>query len=354
MALASCQHRASYCQVGSGSNLLAMRHLRSDYTAFEGGTGWRRRRKDLGARHFQSRMCSLLRPFPMYEHLLSPELVSTSVLKVSNQGGLGFGCLVGSFQTKVRSLYGIGGNACLDQCDGIVCPCFAMIRVEQEILLREQQRKRLVGSHIRQYQRHDPMSYLRPESAMTRPSSKETSSSLDTTPAYSLSKHSLDDHQVMPAGNVPSPHNLEADATVPPLPKTTVSGHHVCRDPLTNLAHPAVSHDLSADKTTHFVNLDYDHNLGRDVLAASSGAGRTIGHGLPAHKPSQVSVIRPAHRLSDDTTISSESRSGTGHVHDEHAKQDTTNKETSTKHMSDGDASVTATGNEVGSSKIED
>ncbi|KAG6000218.1 hypothetical protein E4U54_001500 [Claviceps lovelessii] len=269
-----------------------------------------------------------------------------------------FGCLVGSLQTKARALYGIDGNACSDQCDGIFCPCFTMVRVEQEILFREEQRKRLVESPRRPYQRHDSMTYLSPESAMTKPSSKETPSSLDTTAATRSTTHSLDNHQVMTAGNVRPRHGIEADATIASLPKTTASGHHVCRDPVTIVAHTPASHDLSADTTTYFVNLDYDHNLGRDVLASSSTGRTIVGHGLPAHKPSQVSTTRPAHQLSDDATVLPESRSGTGHVLDEHGEGDTANKETGAKHMADDDATATATAtatvNEVEPSKAEE
>ncbi|KAG5927957.1 hypothetical protein E4U42_001494 [Claviceps africana] len=232
----------------------------------------------------------------------------------------GSSCLVGLLQTEVRTFYGIDGGPCLDFCDGLLCTCYSLIRMEQEILSREEQRKRLVGTHSTQYQHHDPMRYSSPEYAMTKPSSKETSSSLEKTPAHSLVKHSLDDHGVVRTGTMRSPHGLEADATMAPSVKTTVSDHYVCRDPVTDLASAAASHGLSADKTTHFTNLQYDHNLSRDVLAGSD-TGRVMGHGLPAHKPSQVPISRPAHQLKDDGPVLSEGRSGTGHVLDDDARE---------------------------------
>ncbi|KAG6009931.1 hypothetical protein E4U21_000702 [Claviceps maximensis] len=235
-------------------------------------------------------------------------------------------CIVCFFRNQVRSLYGINGNFVEDLSAAMYCSTFTMVSVEQEILAREEQRKRLAGSHSKQYQHHDPMTYLSPESAMTKPSSKEKPSSLDATSAKNLGKHFLDDHKIIAAKSVRSPHSLESDSTIPPLATTPP-----------------------------FVKLNHDQNLARDVLA-SSGTGGTVGHGLPAHKPSQVRVTRPAHQLSDDATIVSGSKRDTGNVLDERAKGDTEHKLTEAMRMSDDHAgvAVATAGSEVGSSKLEE
>ncbi|KAG5926290.1 hypothetical protein E4U53_003110 [Claviceps sorghi] len=227
--------------------------------------------------------------------------------------------------------------------------------MEQEILSREEQRKRLVGGHSKQYQHHEPMAYSSPEYSTAKPSSKETLSNLDKTPAHSLGKHSLDDHRVVTAGTVRPPHSLEADATVPPPVRPTVSGHYVCQDAVTDLAPTAASHDLSVDKTAHFANLDYDHNLSRDVLAGTD-TGRAMGHGLSAHKPSQVLIPRPAHQLKDDAAVLSEGRSGTGDIVNDEARETlpAEGRVTGARHMTDDHAVATVTGNKSGASKIED
>ncbi|KAG5962353.1 hypothetical protein E4U58_003908 [Claviceps cyperi] len=245
-----------------------------------------------------------------------------------------FGCWVGGVQTKIRSLYGIEGNGTSDVCFSMACPCLSLVRSEQEILLRESKRKRLTASHHRvqstgnEYQRQDLMSYLSPDSAQVKPISKEETSSLGTTAVQGPSKHSLDDHEVIMTGKMPSPHQLDADATTLSLAKTTkVSGHHVCQDPVATLASRAVPHDLSADKARYFAKLNHDQNLSRELLA-SSGSGNKMPHGVTARKASDGRTTRPAHQVTDNRNQASRSRSGTGHGLSDDARKDTTQKPT--------------------------
>ncbi|KAG5932495.1 hypothetical protein E4U60_005180 [Claviceps pazoutovae] len=242
-----------------------------------------------------------------------------------------FGCWVGGVQTKIRSLYGIEGNGALDVCFSMACPCLSLVRSEQEILLRESKRKRLTASHHRvqltsnEYQRQDSMSYLSPESAKVKPISKEETSSLGTTAVQGPSKHSLDDHEVTVTGKMPSPHQLDADATILSPAKTTkVSGHHVCQDPIATLASRAVPHDLSADKARYFAKLDHDQNLSKELLAGS-GSGNKMPHGVAARKASDGHTTRPAHQITDDRNkasrgLSDDARKGTT-TRESHVKQ---------------------------------
>lgn len=76
-----------------------------------------------------------------------------------------YGCSISRLQTTVRTFYGIDGGDLHDCFDGHCCPCVALMRAEQEIILRERHHKRLRylnepdGSVMSQYQSSRPMTY---------------------------------------------------------------------------------------------------------------------------------------------------------------------------------------------------
>ncbi|RDA89604.1 hypothetical protein CP533_5991, partial [Ophiocordyceps camponoti-saundersi (nom. inval.)] len=236
-----------------------------------------------------------------------------------------YGCLLGRLQTTVRAFYGVEGSDYKDWTDGCFCPCVALVRNDNEILLREKRHHKLRQLHDPKaknpYQAEAPMSCDQMRTFGGRTSSpKDGRKGKDSLGPQSemASKGTGNDFPpyLVPAGQRPTGvgEGSSGGIAAVPISAALMGRHSLTQDQILALAHPRPAHELATDVAVPSALASGNvHSLHRDATAPQGVS--TPQHRLADDNLSKSSGPLPAaHQLGDDKVTAAAGLQGTEHV----------------------------------------